>query len=400
VKPPDLRPGPRARTAVDRSRRRLVGVAAALVAAPRVVAGVANGFPSGATDDVLATAIDDGRAAPTDLDPAQSGRSQQDESLVARLQALDPERIGAADVAGVLARFPAPRIILLQGSVPFVTMEPFAAFLAAMGYPAERMRNPADGRSTYASFVDSARLAGNVAWHYEREGMAPMLIGHSQGGMVVVKVLHELAGRFREAIPVWSPARDAPEARTTIRDPLTAAERPVVGLRIGYAAALATGSLMRVVLGQWGMIPLLRDVPDTVESFTGFAIPWDPIAGTGPEPPPYRATGSARVRNVVLPASTSHVRMPIASQLAEDPATRDWIERYSPATPVDPPAAANTENLLHAADVWWSVKRQWCLAARALARMRGASEGRADADPHRSPAVYESHPSARTESHR
>ena len=41
---------------------------------------------------------------------------------------------------------PAPRIIALQGSVALVTMEPFAEFLVAMGYPAERhSRNPRDG---------------------------------------------------------------------------------------------------------------------------------------------------------------------------------------------------------------------------------------------------------------
>jgi len=38
---------------------------------------------------------------------------------------------------------PAPRIVLLDGSVPIHTMAPFAEFLAALGYPAERLRDPA-----------------------------------------------------------------------------------------------------------------------------------------------------------------------------------------------------------------------------------------------------------------
>ncbi len=63
-------------------------------------------------------------------------------------------------------------------------MAPFAEFLIAMGYPAERLRNPRDGRLSYSSFGDSRRLAGSIAWHYEREGLMPMIIGHSQGGML------------------------------------------------------------------------------------------------------------------------------------------------------------------------------------------------------------------------
>ena len=52
------------------------------------------------------------------------------------------------DVREVLAHVPAPRIIALHGSVPIMTMAPFAEFLIAMGYPAERLRNPRDGRLT------------------------------------------------------------------------------------------------------------------------------------------------------------------------------------------------------------------------------------------------------------
>ena len=52
-----------------------------------------------------------------------------------RILALDPEQISAAQVRDVLSRAPAPRIICLQGSLPLVTMQPFAEFLVAMGYP-------------------------------------------------------------------------------------------------------------------------------------------------------------------------------------------------------------------------------------------------------------------------
>ena len=39
------------------------------------------------------------------------------------------------------------------------------------------------------SFADSEQLAGELAWYYESDGMMPMLIGHSQGGMLAIKVL-------------------------------------------------------------------------------------------------------------------------------------------------------------------------------------------------------------------
>src|SRR5205814_10280894 len=136
---------------------------------------------------------------------------------------------------------PAPRIILLQGSLALVTMQPFGEFLAAMGYPEERIRNPRDGSMSYGGFGGSEALAGTLAWYYEREGMMPVLIGHSHGGMLVVRTLHELAGAFNAAIAVWNPLADEALPRTTIVDPASGAPRPVVGLEVGYASAIATG---------------------------------------------------------------------------------------------------------------------------------------------------------------
>jgi len=299
-----------------------------------------------------------------------------DPALAARLAALDPERIAPADVSEVLAQVPAPRIIALQGSVALVTMAPFSEFLVAMGYPRDRLVNPRDGTLTYDSFTDSARLAGEIAWWYERDALMPMLIGHSQGGMLALKTLHELAGTFGRAIPVWPPRDDTPQARTTIRDPLTGADRPVVGLQVGYAAALATGKLPRVLLLQWSMLPYLRQVPDSVAEFTGYSLPGDLIAGTLFGDEPYRASGSASVRNVTLPASYSHVGLPRARHLAGEPVTRAWIDRYTPAAVAALPAQAgvDTANLVHAADIWHSVKKHWCLEAqRALRAADGAS---------------------------
>jgi hypothetical protein len=215
-----------------------------------------------------------------------------------------------------------------------------------------------------------------LAWYYEREGMMPMLIGHSQGGMLVIKVLHDLAGDSGDRIPVWNPVTDAAEPRFAIVDPGTGAERPVVGLKVGYAATIATGSLPRVLLGQWGMLPKLRKIPDSVVEFTGFFIEWDPIAGTSPGTEPFRATGSAAVRTVMLPAEYGHITAPLTAHLAANPVTRTWINDYAPGPPASAPPAGpgvDTRNLVHAAEIWYGVKKQWCLEAQRQIRARRAA---------------------------
>jgi hypothetical protein len=310
--------------------------------------------------------------------PGRSDAAQppMDRSTEDRVLALDPANISAADVRDVLAHTPAPRIITLQGSVALITMEPFAEYLAAMGYPESRLKDPRDGSLSQGSFTDSAQLAGTVAWYYETEGMMPMLIGHSQGGMLAIKVLYEFAGAFHAAIPVWNPMTGQSEQRTTIIDPLTGLERPVIGLKLSYVAAMATGKLPRVLLGQWEILEKLRTIPDTVEDFTGFSIEWDLIAATLPGSEKYHASGSAHVRNVELAAETSHIAMPRTRYLAGNPVTRAWIDSYDPASPLAAPPAGpgiDASNIVHAADIWYSVKKHWCLGAQRLIRARRAA---------------------------
>ena len=304
-------------------------------------------------------------AVAADASATAAGRAAVPPDAVARLARLDCSRIGAADVREVLARVPAPRIVLLQGSVPLVTMEPFAQFLMAMGYPEARLADPRDGGHSYNSFADGAALAGALAFDYEQTGLAPMLIGHSQGGALAIRVLHELAGEFHDALHVVEPATGATLPRTTIVDPHTHRTRLVVGLRVAYAAAIATGWLPRVLLGQWTTLSRLRTIPDTVTEFTGFDIPNDPIAGNLLGISPYRASGEAHVRNVVLPADYSHIGIPRAAHLAADPRARDYVESWTAASTAPPPEGDFT-NLVHAADIWHSVKRHWCLQARRL----------------------------------
>jgi len=125
-----------------------------------------------------------------------------------------------------------------------------------------------------------------------------------------------------------------------------------------------------VLLGQWSMLSRLRLIPDTVEDFTGFTIPGDVIAGNVFGDDPYRARGSANVRNVTLPEGYSHIRLPQMRHLAEQPVTRAWIEAYAPdaAPPLPTVAGIDATNLVHAAEIWWSVKKHWCIEAQRAVR--------------------------------
>ena len=94
--------------------------------------------------------------------------------------------------------------MLLHGGIypVHLVMESFGRFLVGMGYPEAKIRDPGDGRWSHSPVRGQRdRLAGLIAWYYERDGMRPMMIGHSQGGIQAVKVLYELAGEFDDADP-------------------------------------------------------------------------------------------------------------------------------------------------------------------------------------------------------
>ena len=238
-----------------------------------------------------------------------------DRALEDRILALDPEQITADDVRDTLAKGPAPRIILLHGGIypVHLMMESAGRFLTGMGYPESRIRHPGDGRWSHSPYENSAQIAGLIAWHYERDGMRPMMIGHSQGGIQAVKVLYELAGRFDDPIRVWNPLTDAAEDRTSIVDPLTGAERPVVGLTVSYVSVVGAGGAALLLPNQWSMVGKMRTIPDAVDEFTGFAIGLDFIAWTYPgdeEAINFRRDGNTLVRGVMLPAWYNHVFVP------------------------------------------------------------------------------------------
>ena len=306
-----------------------------------------------------------------------------DPALEERILALDPDHITAADVRDTLGKAPAPRIVLIHGGIypVYLAMSSFAQFLVGMGYPERELRRPdnvLDSFYSYSPYQDSRELAGLIAWYYERDGMRPMIIGHSQGGVQAVKVLDELAGIFGEDIDVWNPVTDQSEHRTTIVDPLTGQRRPVVGLTVCYVSAVGAGGAALLLPNQWSMVHRLHTIPDTVDDFTGFSISGDLVALTfagAKGAAEYHANGKAKVRNVFLPAQYNHVVMPATRDLAQREAMRAWLDAYVPGKPGQAetmPAGAN-DGALWAADVWYSIKKHWCLELQRLIRTRRAA---------------------------
>jgi len=210
-----------------------------------------------------------------------------DRALEDRMLALDPTHVTGADVRETLVKAPAPRVVLIHGGIypVYLAMSSFAEFLIGMGYPEAELRRPdnvLDSLYSYSPYQDSRELAGLIAWYYERDGMRPMIVGHSQGGVQAVKVLDELAGIFGDELTVWNPVTDAAEARTTIVDPLSGEPRPVVGVTVSYVSVVGAGGAALLLPNQWSMVHRLRTIPDTVDEFTGFSISVDLVALTFP----------------------------------------------------------------------------------------------------------------------
>jgi hypothetical protein len=304
-----------------------------------------------------------------------------DRALEDRILALDPERITADDVRNTLAKAPTSQIMLIHGGIigVYLAMVSTGEFLAGMGYPEDRIRHAGDQRWSHSCYEDSAQIAGLLAWYYERDGARPMMIGHSQGGVQAVKVLYELAGQFDNPLHVWNPYTDRAEERTTIRDPLTGKDRPVIGVSASYVSTLDSGGIMMILPNQWKMLDKLRDIPDTVDNLTGYTIgvdfwPW-PLPGfEGSEH--FRAIGTAKIRNIVLPVTYDHVDAPHVAALADIPPARAWIEAYRPdAAMPAPPSEADGFAIAWAADVWHSVKKQWALEAQRVIRAKRAAPG-------------------------
>jgi len=296
--------------------------------------------------------------------------------------AIDPLHVTDADIRGPLANTPAPRIICIHGGIASVIprMVSFADFLAGMGYPAASLTNAADGTFTFSCYEAGETIAGVIAWYYEKEGLRPMMVGHSQGGFQVVKVLHKLAAPPPARLEVWNPLTWKPEDRHEITDPLTGQTRPVVGLQLPYATTLGAGGLTRMLPNQWDLLGNLREIPDSVEEFTGFYKGRDLLGGDFlgyGAANRFSATGTARVRNIKLPAAWKHGAIPDTRHLLQSPEIRDRINAYTPGAEAFVVVPENAETmkretlyLFWAGDVWFSIKKHWVLELQRLIRAR------------------------------
>ena len=147
---------------------------------------------------------------------------------------------------------------------------------------------------------------------------------------------------------------------------------------MSYASALGAGGWALVLPNQWDEFATLRRIPDTVEEFTGYFIELDFFALSFPGNPldvPYEANGTAKVRNVMLPAAYNHVFVPVSHDLAAHPEVRQWINGYAPgrqAEVSDPPGVSGGA-VLWVADVWYSIKKHWVIEAQRAIRARRAA---------------------------
>lgn len=295
-----------------------------------------------------------------------------------RILALDPEHVTEADIGELLSQMPAPRIINIHGGLLPIkrTMNSFARFLIGMGYPEASIRDPVSGAFTYGYYDRSDKIAGTIAWYYERDGLRPMIVGHSLGGIQALRVLYKLAGDRETTIPVWNAQTRRAEKRDSIIDPLTGMTRPVVGVQVSYATAAVAGGLGRILPNEWDMNGKLRKVPDSVEEFTGFQKGFDILGGDymgyGPANE-YHSTGSASVRNVRLRAASSHSTIPDAKGLLKSQEVRDWIQSYQPGGQLkvagnELSSKTKSARVVWAAEVWHGIKKHWVLEEQRLIR--------------------------------
>src|SRR5262249_45602092 len=93
----------------------------------------------------------------------------------------------------------------------------------------------------------------------------------------------------------------------------------------------------------------------------------------------YYATGSAKVRNVRLPATSGHSTVPYVKNLLDQPQLKEWIASYRPSDPTtgasdfERERAGKNARVLWAAEVWHGIKKHWVLELQRL--IRAESEG-------------------------
>ena len=155
----------------------------------------------------------------------------------------------------------------------------------------------------------------------------------------------------------------------------------MIGTSVAYASAVGAGGWALALPHQWESLDTLRKIPDNVDEFTGYFIGVDLFALSFPGNPfdrRYENTGKANVRNVELPAGYNHVTVPATADLAQDATVRNWINAFVPGKGMDGSGLPGMAPLhvMWAADVWYSIKKHWCIEAQNLIRARRIVLGR------------------------
>jgi hypothetical protein len=87
------------------------------------------------------------------------------------------------------------------------------------------------------------------------------------------------------------------------------------------------------------------------------------------------------VRNVWLPTEYVHGKVPAAEHLLNDSRMVEWINNYRPANELvvrpelDVKFDGDSEPILWAADVWFSIKKHWVLELQTYIRAKRSREG-------------------------
>ncbi len=305
-----------------------------------------------------------------------------DAALEDRILALDPKKITAADVRDTLSKAPAPRVFTIRGGIypVYLAMESFGDFLVGMGYPQDKILTPHEHDWSLSPYESASNIAGLIAWCYEHEGVRPTMIGHSQGGIQAVKVLHDLAGDWSKELHPFNPVTRQFEPATTIVDPLTGRERPVVGFRLGLVATVGTGGWALALPNHWIVLDRVRTIPDTVDEFVGYRIAFDLWALDGPAFDEMKTFHRERDRRRPQRVAPGRVR---ARHRAGDPRSRGKSRRCAPGSTPTCRTTRRTsraarrrlpdgpnDNVIFAANVWYELKKHWAIEAQRFVRAR------------------------------
>lgn len=310
-------------------------------------------------------------SAARDAGPAKARVQQLPAEVKRRVLALDPEHVSEREIKDWLGQLPAPEVFCIHGGIlPVKTpaMNSFAEFLIGMGYPESSLRRPDTGELSFDFYADHQKIAGTVLWYFQRDGLRPMIVGHSQGGFQALRVLHLLATNTPASAELWNPLTTNWEHTASL---------VATGRMVSFATVVASGGLARALPGEWDMNKKLRIVPDSVEEFMGFQKGMDLLGGdnlgygSGND---YHAAGIAKVRNVRLPTMGVHWRIPYAEGFLKKPETLKWIDAYQPddhsqsASAAGQPPDGMSARVLWAAEVWHGVKKHWVLELQRLIR--------------------------------